>query len=324
MKLIIAKDNLISAVMTVSKAVPSKTTMPILECILINAATEKIKLTANDTELGIETTVAGEIAEHGVIAVPADIFTNIVRKLPDGDVRIDTKDETVTIRCGQSRFTIQGRDGQDFTQLPEVDREYAVEITQFTLRDIINKTLFSASTNDSNKIMTGELFEVRDKTLRVIALDGHRIAIRSVELRQSYDNEKAIIPGKYFMVDQMLSKDYSTHFRIKRQDLLSSLDRSVLLVKEEDKKPIIFLITDGNLELRISSTIGSMDENLAIEKDGQDLNIGFNPKFLIDALRAIDEEEVDIYLQSSRAPAFIRDDSTYCYLVLPVNFISID
>ena len=122
----------------------------------------------------------------------------------------------------------------------------------------------------------------------------------------------------------MLSKDYSTHFRIKRQDLLSSLDRSVLLVKEEDKKPIIFLITDGNLELRISSTIGSMDENLAIEKDGQDLNIGFNPKFLIDALRAIDEEEVDIYLQSSRAPAFIRDDSTYCYLVLPVNFISID
>ena len=134
MKLIIAKDNLISAVMTVSKAVPSKTTMPILECILINAATEKIKLTANDTELGIETTVAGEIAEHGVIAVPADIFTNIVRKLPDGDVRIDTKDETVTIRCGQSRFTIQGRDGQDFTQLPEVDREYAVEITQFTLR----------------------------------------------------------------------------------------------------------------------------------------------------------------------------------------------
>jgi DNA polymerase-3 subunit beta len=367
MKLIIAKDNLISAVMTVSKAVPSKTTMPILECILINAATEKIKLTANDTELGIETTVAGEIAEHGVIAVPADIFTNIVRKLPDGDVRIDTKDETVTIRCGQSRFTIQGRDGQDFTQLPEVDREYAVEITQFTLRDIINKTLFSASTNDSNKIMTGELFEVRDKTLRVIALDGHRIAIRSVELRQSYDNEKAIIPGKtlseiskilggdtektakiyfsdkyvlfafdetivvsrlidgeYFMVDQMLSKDYSTHFRIKRQDLLSSLDRSVLLVKEEDKKPIIFLITDGNLELRISSTIGSMDENLVIEKDGQDLNIGFNPKFLIDALRAIDEEEVDIYLQSSRAPAFIRDDSTYCYLVLPVNFISID
>ncbi len=356
MKLIIAKDNLISAVMTVSKAVPSKTTMPILECILINAATEKIKLTANDTELGIETTVAGEIAEHGVIAVPADIFTNIVRKLPDGDVRIDTKDETVTIRCGQSRFTIQGRDGQDFTQLPEVDREYAVEITQFTLRDIINKTLFSASTNDSNKIMTGELFEVRDKTLRVIALDGHRIAIRSVELRQSYDNEKAIIPGKtlseiskilggdtektakiyfsdkyvllfafdetivvsrlidgeYFMVDQMLSKDYSTHFRIKRQDLLSSLDRSVLLVKEEDKKPILFLITDGNLELRISSTIGSMDENLAIEKD------------LIDALRAIDEEEVDIYLQSSRAPAFIRDDSTYCYLVLPVNFISID
>ena len=96
------------------------------------------------------------------------------------------------------------------------------------------------------------------------------------------------------------------------------------LVKEEDKKPIILMISDAAVEIKINTTLGSMDETIPIDKDGEDLNIGFNPKFLIDALRAIDDEEIDIYLLSQRAPAFIRDGKNYCYLVLPVNFINID
>lgn len=367
MKLQIEKNNLIAAVNIASRAVPSKTTMSILECILIDASTEKIKLIANDTELGIETGVVGSIEEHGIIAVNADIFSNIVRKLPDGVVSISTDGEKVTIQSEKAKFNILGRDGSDFTYLPEVNRDYGIEVSQFTLKDIINKTIFSISTSESNRMMMGELFEIRDNTLRVVALDGHRISIRKVELKQNYENRKVIIPGKtlneiskilsgdmekqakiyfterhalfefddtivvsrliegeYFKIDQMLSNDYQTHFRINRQEFLSCLDRATLLVKEEDKKPIILMITDMSMELKINTTLGSMDEVIAIDKDGENLNIGFNPKFLIDALRAIDDEEVDIYLLSQRAPAFIRDNKSYCYLILPVNFITID
>ncbi len=367
MKLAINKKDLISAVSIVSKAVPNKTTMSILECILLDASQERIRLIANDTELGIETVVEGTIEEHGIIAINADFFSNIVRKLPDGDVLISTQGEKVFIRCEQAHFNIMGKDGSDFTYLPAIDRSYAVEMSQYTLKDVISRTLFSVSANDSNKMMTGELFEIKDGYLRVISLDGHRISIRRVALKTSYDNKKVIIPGKtlseiskilsgstenivklyftdkhvlfefddtivvsrliegeYFKVDQMLSNDFQTHIRINRQELLSCLDRATLLVKEEDKKPIIMMIHDTDVELKINTTIGSMDEVIPIDMNGETMNIGFNPKFLIDALRSIDEEDIDIYLLSSRAPAFIRDENSYCYLILPVNFINID
>ncbi len=367
MKLQIEKQSLVNGVSIVSKAVPSKTTMPILECILIDASGEYIKLIANDTELGIETTVVGAIDEPGIIAIDASIFGNIVRKLPDGMVTIATDGEKVAIRCGNAKFNILGHDGADFSYLPDVDHGYGIEVSEFTLKDIIAKTIFSLATNDSNKMMTGELMEIQDNTLRLVALDGHRISIRKVELKESYNNKKVVVPGKtlseiskilgsdmekmvkiyftdkhavfefdstvvvsrliegeYFKVDQMISSDYEAKITINRQEFLSCLDRSTLLVKEEDKKPIILLVRDGNVEFKISTALGSMDENIEVEKEGCDLNIGFNPKFLIDALRAISEDQVTIYLLNSRAPAFIRDDSSYCYLVLPVNFINVD
>jgi len=367
MKVQIDKQNLNYAVNIVSKAVPGKTTLSILQCILIDAAGQNIRIIANDTELGIQTTVQGEIIERGVAAVNADIFANIVRKIPDGTVTISSEGEKITIRCGSARFNILGRDSTDFHYLPDIDRDYQVSMTQYTLKNIIAKTLFSISTNESNKVMTGELFEIKDNFLRVISLDGHRISIRRTELNRTYENRKVIIPGKtlneigkilsndtdkpidmfftdkhvmfsfdetlivsrlidgeYFDVDRMLSNDYETMVRINRQELLSCLDRATLLVKEDDKKPVILMIRDDEVHFKINTTLGSMDETIAIDKQGEDMNIGFNPKFLIEALRVIDEDTVDIYLLSSRAPAFIKDEDSYCYMVLPVNFVNID
>ena len=134
-----------------------------------------------------------------------------------------------------------------------------------------------------------------------------------------------LIEGEYFSIDQMLSSDYETKMSINRKELLDCIDRATLLVKEGDKKPVIISITETNMELKIKSTIGSMDEVIDIDKQGKDLMIGFNPKFLIDALKVIDDEIVDIYLVNPKAPCFIRDkDSTYTYLVLPVNFTTVD
>ncbi len=365
MKLICSKSKLLHGVNIVSKAVPTRTTMAILECILIDASTNEIKLTANDMELGIETKIEGEIVERGIIALDAKIFSEIVRKLPDSDVVIET-DATfkTTITCEKAKFNIVGKSGDDFSYIPFIERKEQISISQFTLKEVIRQTIFSIADNDNNKLMTGELFEIEDNKLKVVSLDGHRISIRNIELKDSYDHKKVVVPGKtlqevskilpgsveeevniyladnhiifefdkttvvsrliegeYFRIEQMLSSDYETKIKINKRELLDCIDRATLLVKEGDKKPIIMNITDSNMELKINSFIGSMNEDIDIAKDGKDILIGFNPKFFIDALRVIDEEEVSLYMVNPKAPCFIKDDEgKFIYLILPVNF----
>lgn len=365
MKIICTKGNLVKGVGIVSKAVPSKTTMPILECILIDASMDIVKLTANDMELGIETSIEGEIVERGITAINAKIFSEIVRKLPDSDVIIETReDDHVLITCDKAKFTIAAQSGEDFSYLPIIEKNDFITISEFTLKEVIRQTIFSIADNDTNKMMNGELFEITDNLLKVVSLDGHRISIRKIELKDSYPPKKVIVPGKtlqeiskiiggeseaqvdisfttnhivfefdrtvvvsrliegeYFRIDQMLSSDYETKVKINKRELLDCLDRATLLIKEGSKKPIIIDIQDESMELKIQSQIGSMDEEIYCSKDGKDLLIGFNPKFLIDALRVIDDEEVDLYFMNAKAPCFIKDEmQTYIYLILPVNF----
>lgn len=365
MKLICSKANLVQGVNIVMKAVPSKTTMAILECILIDATTNEIKFTSNDMELGIETKVEGDIISKGMVAIDAKIFSEIVRKLPDNEVSIETDENyRTTITCEKAVFTIAGKSGDDFSYLPVIEKNKFIYVSQFTLKEVIRQTIFSISDNDTNKLMTGELFEVTGNELKVVSLDGHRISIRKIELKDSFDDIKVVVPGKtlneiskiliggtedevrifftsnhivfefdktvvvsrliegeYFKINQMLSSDYETKISINKKEFLNCIDRATLLVKEGDKKPIIINITDGDLELKISSVIGSMNENIDITKDGKDIMIGFNPRFLIDALKVIDDEEINIYLVNPKAPCFIKDaEERYIYLILPVNF----
>ena len=300
------------------------------------------------------------------------------------------------ITCEKAKFNISGKSGEDFSYLPYIERENPVSISQFTLKEVIRQTIFSIAVNDSNKMMTGELFEVNGDTLKevirqtifsiadndsnklmtgelfdmngdilkVVSLDGHRISIRKIELKESYEPKKIVVPGKtlievskilsgeadsevrlyftanhivfefddtvvvsrliegeYFRIEQMLSNDYETKVRINKRELLNCIDRATLLVKEGDKKPIIINIQDEMMELKIKSEKGTMDEEIMITKEGKDLLIGFNPKFLIDALRVIDDEEADLYFMNAKAPCFIKDEGeSYVYLILPVNF----
>lgn len=365
MKIICTKSNLVKGVSIVSKAVPSKTTMPILECILIDATTDTIKLTANDMELGIETTIEGTILQKGIIALDAKIFSEIVRKLPDNEVIIETNSNLQTlITCEKAKFNISGKSGEDFSYLPYIEKKDCITLSEFTLKEVIRQTIFSISDMDSNKLMSGELFEVDQNILKVVSLDGHRISIRKIELKESYEPRKVVVPGKtlqeitkiisgdaekdviiyvtnkhilfefdqtrvvsrllegeYYKISQMLSSDYETKITINKKEFLDCIDRASLLIRESDKKPIVINITDNSLELSISSFFGSMEENILIQKEGRDILIGFNPKFLMDVLRVIDDEEINIYLVNPKAPCFIKDDSeSYIYLILPVNF----
>ena len=154
MKIICTKSNLVKGVSIVSKAVPSKTTMPILECILIDATTDVVKLTANDMELGIETSIDGDIVERGIIALNAKIFSEIVRKLPDSEVTIETEsDNQALITCEKAKFSIAAQSGDDFSYLPAIESNDFITVSEFTLKEAIRQTIFSIADNDTNKMI---------------------------------------------------------------------------------------------------------------------------------------------------------------------------
>ena len=340
MKIKCSKANLLAGINIVLKAVPVKTTMNILECILIKAVNGQIKLVSNDMELGIETVVVGDIAEEGVIAINAKIFSDMVRKLPDSDVTIETDSSLNTkITCEKSKFSISAKDGSEFPELPVIEKSKRVTMSEFSLRSIIVQTVFSISDNENNKIMTGELFAIEENRLQVVSLDGHRISIRNIELPEVHESQKLIVPGKtlqeiskiltgeidqmadiyytknhilfelegtrivsrlidgnYFAVDQMLSSDYETKIKIGKKELLDCIERASLLSRDSDNNPIIMDVFEEEIDISLNSSIGSMDEAIGISKEGKDIKIGFNPKFFIEALRVIDDEEITIYM----------------------------
>lgn len=365
MQIICKKTDLLNSVNIALRAVSSKTTLSILECIVINSENGIIKLIANNQELGIETVVKGTIIEAGTIAINAKLFAEIIRKLPDNDVTF-TSDENykALIQCEKAKFNLVGKSHQEFPMLPQIERNKSIHITDFALKEIIQQTIFSVSDNESNKIMTGELFEIKGDIFKVVSLDGHRISIRKIQLHESYDDIRVVVPGKtlneiskilsgemdkivdiyftdkhilfsfdettvlsrliegeYYKIEQMLSDNYVTKVTVNNKEFLNCIDRASLLIKEVDKTPIVLNFEDDNLELKINSTVGSMKEDIDIKKEGKDILIGFNPKFLMDALRVIDDETVDIYLFNPKAPCFIKDkEENYIYLILPINF----
>lgn len=368
MKISCSKQSLMNGINIVSKAVSTKSTMPNLQCILIESSLSEIRLIANDIELGIETIIEGNIIEAGRIALDAKRFSDMIRKLPDSEILIETNSNCETvIRCEKIKFDISGISGDDFNYLPDVEKNKSFTLSQFSLREVIHQTIFSISNQENAKIMTGELFEINGDELKVVSLDGHRISIRKVQLKETYDAIKVIVPGKtlneiskiitggvddeihiyvtdkhilfefeqtkivsrllegeFYKIDQMLSNDYETKFTINKKEFLDCIDRSSLFINESDKKPIILNIENSEIHLNINSSTGSsMNETIEIKKEGKDLRIGFNPKFLMDALRVIDDEEVNIYMINAKSPCFIRnEDNSYIYLILPVSIVA--
>lgn len=365
MKIICNKSDLLKGVNIALKAVPVRTTLSILECIVIDANELEITLTSNDMELGIETKVEGEIIEKGKIAIDAKFLSEIVRKLPDSEVTIETDSNYVaTISCEKAVFTISGKDADDFSYLPYIERNKSITMSQFSLKEIIRQTIFSIGDSESNKVMTGELFEISGNNLRVVSLDRYRVSIRNFKLKNTSEDIKVIVPGKtlneiskilsgdmedevniffannhivfefsntvvvsrliegeFFKINQMLTKDFTTKVEINKKELLDCIDRATLLVKEGNKKPVIFDIKDGDMNINIVSTFGKMNEDIDINKEGNDIKIGFDPKFLIDALRVIEDENISMFFMNAKAPCTIRDEEgNYIYLILPVNY----
>ena len=363
MKITCSKFELMNRINIALRAVPSKSTMPILESLLI-VAKDDITITSNDNDMGIKTIVEGIVNEKGSIAVEAKLFSDIIRKLPENEVVIESDvNRRIKITCEDSLFHLSGSDPDEFPDLPDTGESRTVSISEFTLKELIRQTIFSISTNDSNMLMKGELFSISGNNLKVVSLDSHRISIRNEKLATQYESADVIVPGKtlteisrilsgnsddiahiefdkrfikfifsgtivisrliegeFFNVDRMISSDYSTKLKVNRNDFMNNIDRALTLIREGDKKPVVLEIRDDFVNMDITTSIGSMSASIPAVKIGNDLVIGFNPRFFMDALRAIDDEEVAMYFVNSTAPCFIRNDEVeYIYIILPVN-----
>ena len=277
MKIRCQKTDLVKGVSIVSKAVPSKTTMPILECILIDATTNTIKLTANDMELGIETVIDGLVEQKGMIAIDAKIFSDIVRKLPDNEIVIETDSNYQTlITCEKAKFNISGRSGEDFSYLPYIEKDVPVVLSQFTLKEVIHQTIFSIADNDSNKLMTGELFEINENVLKVVSLDGHRISIRKIYLNQNYDMKKVVVPGKTLMeISKILSGDVESEVNIffTNNHVVFEFDRTVVvsrLIEGEYFRISQMLSNDYETKVKINKKelLNCIDRATLLVKEG--------------------------------------------------------
>ncbi len=364
MKFTCTKNDFNNGINIVLKAVPGKTTMPILECVVIEAKNDQIKLTTNDMQLGIETKIPAQVQQDGIILVNAKMIAEIVRRLPDEDVNFEVdENNNILLFCGKSKFNIPGIDHEEFPMLPKIEVNNKIVISQFTLKEMIQQTIFSISDNEANKILTGELFEINGDEFRIASLDLVRVSIRKVQLKESYDHIKVVIPGKtlneiskilngdtedeitisfsrnhvlfefddtmvisrliegnFYNIDQMLKNNYETKVKVNKRDFYGCIDRATLLLRESEKKPVILHIRDDEIQMEMNTKVGSMDEEVWAEKEGKDLNIAFNPKYIVDVLKVIDDEDVYLYLFNSNAPCFIKNnEESYIYLILPVN-----
>ena len=358
------KTELLSGINIALKAVPKKTTMPILECILINAKKEYIEITGNDMELGINTKISGEVIEEGQAAVNAKMISDVIRKLPDNVVTVLSDDDlNIKITCEKSKFNLTGKDGEEFPKLPEISRDDFITVTEFGFKEIVKQVIFPACTKHVNKLMTGVYFTVDEDILKAEALDSHRIAIRQLTLDKSYEPKGVIIPvktlneltriltdsmdseiriyftknnvifefgktviisriieGEYFKINRMLNHEHTIKATVNKTEFLECMDRSTLFIREGDRKPVLVNISDdGEMTIETSSVYGSMHETLEAETFGEPLEIGFNPKYVLDVLKVVDDEEITMYLTNGTAPCTIKDDAgKYNYLILPV------
>lgn len=368
MNLKFQKAQLVNALSIVMKAVSTKTSSVILESILISASDNRVVLDATDTELSIQTEVAAVIVKAGGVVLNAKLFSEIVRKFDSTESLIELdvdNDFKTTIRCEQAVFNIMGIDPVEFIPMPKIDRDAFISLSQFSLKEVIRQTEFSTAISDINRMMGGELIDVKNNVAKFVTLDGHRMSIRNIELMGDYEDQKCVVPikslqevmriidsdtqknvniyfskdhilfefdktlvlsrildGEFFRIESMLSNDYDTKVNVSRLKLQNAIEQSMILIRENEHKPMILDIENGMLKLSVNSSLGFMDAKVNIEKSGSDLKIAFNPKFLVDALKVIDDDFVNIYFTNAKSPCFIRDDkNTYTYLILPVNFI---
>ena len=368
MKIICDKDKILKAINSVTKAVASKTTMPILEGILIQTNDKEVKLTTYDLEIGIEYVIEAEVEEQGATVVNAIMFSEIIRKLPDTEIKIYLNDNNLlVIECEGSLYKLATMNPNEFPELPQINIENSIELEQNALKEMIRKTIFAVSTEENRPIFTGCLFEVVDNKLNLVAVDGFRLAWKSKYLQTKVNNFSAVIPGRTLneinkiildsfdtiqigiaknqalfemenckIVTRLLDGEFlnysnvipsmwDTRIRVNKSNMQNCFERVSLIssssIEKEKKYPVKVSIDIGKVIISCTNQTGDAKEEMYVSTEGKNLEAGFNPKYFLDAFRAIDDEEVFIDFGTSISPCIIRpvDNGDYIYMILPIR-----
>ena len=368
MKFICEREKLLKAINSVVRGVASKTTMPILEGILIQTNDNEIKLTTYDLEIGIEYVIESEVEEQGNTVVNAIMFSEIIRKLPDTQISITLNENNLlVIECEGSLYKLATMNPEEFPELPKINIESSIQLDQKTLKSMIRKTIFAVSIEENRPIFTGCLFAINDNKLNVVAVDGFRLAWTSNFLENKSIDFKAVIPGKtlnevnkiildsydfikigvsknqalfemenckivtrlldgeFLNYKSVIPQNWETKIRVNKRDIQECFERVSLIsassTEKEKKYPVKINIEVGKITISCTNQTGDAKEELFIETEGKDLEAGFNPKYFLDALKVIDDEEIFINFGTSISPCIIKpiENEDYTYMILPIR-----
>ena len=366
MKIVCEKENILKAINSVTKAVASKTTMPILEGILIQTNDNDIKFTTYDLEMGIEYIInEAQIIEQGATVVNSIMFSEIIRKLPDTEISISLdKNNLLIIECEGSLYKLATMNPEEFPELPKIDVENSIELEQKSLKEMIRKTIFAVSTEENRPIFTGCLFEIKNNRLNVVAVDGFRLAWKTKALKEAVKDFVAVIPGRtlneinkilldsfdivvnknqalfemenckivtrlldgeFLNYSSVIPENWETRIRVDRKNIQDCFERISLIsasaIEKEKKYPVKVCVDIGKVIISCTNQTGDAKEEIYCATEGQNLEAGFNPKYFLDALRAIDDPEIYVDFGTSISPCIIRpiDDGDYIYMILPIR-----
>lgn len=365
MKFSCEKALLQAAISTASRAVSPKSSIPALEGILLEAEND-LRLTGYNLETGIRTVVPADIRESGSLVLSARLFGEIIRKLPDDTVDFASSGFMVNIRCGLSEFNILATDAEEFPELPTVEYQNSLEITQEKLKAMIGQTIFAISDNESRPIHTGSLFEVDQEGLTIVSVDGYRLAMRheTVEKKEGADIFSFVVPGaalgevekicaqveeiatvtqgarhvmfkvgstmlvarrlegEFLAYRQAVPRNNPLKIEGDTRSLLSSIDRVSLIISDKLKSPLRCVFESDLLKISTKTAIGDAADQCAVVGDGNGLEIGFNNKYLMDALKAAPADRVRLELSTGVSPCVIlpaQGEENFLYMVLPVR-----
>ena len=373
MKIICKQDKLIKALNIVSKAVSQTSAMEITKGILIRTEGDmQVMLSATDIQISITTKMDAIVNENGAIVVAAKLFTDLIRKLPPGDILISTDEKRlVTIKTENSEYELQGKDAEEFPRIDSDEEGKLIKIQKEEIREMIDGTAFAASTVESRGVITGILFEINDSVLSLVALDGFRVAIKR-EKKEEYKGEdiKVIISarlmreiskilaetageeeetlidigerrlkvfteetlvrvnlleGEYIKYRDVFPKENRISVVMDRNEVLGAVERAAMLRSEGKNAFVRFSVTDNGVMVSSRAVEGRGRETITAEKTGPDIEIGFDAKFVMDVLKAITEDMIEMQFNTSVSPCQIKpaEGNRFDYLILPVRLSTV-
>ncbi len=357
------KQELVEAVTNIQRAVSTKSSVPALEGILMKARGESLFLCGYDLELGMTTEIPAQVEESGEIILSAKLFGDIVRRLPTDHVRMvaDNKNMT-TITAGASEFSIVGIPAEEFPDLPKITDEISVTLENSVLKSMIHQTLFAVAESDAKPIHTGTLFEIEKDVVRLVSVDGYRLAMRE-EPAKSETEITFVVPGKtlsevyklmgdeekqavlqvgrrhisfgignYTVISRLLEGEFldykaaipashTSEAVVKTRAFIDSVERVSLLITDRLKSPIRCYFDKTDVKLSCSTAIGRANDEFEETLTGEPVEMGFNNRYLLDALRNAETDEVKVQLNGPLSPMKIvpKEGNSFLFLVLPVR-----